>query len=169
MKYFDNSNKASHPYDGPSASQEQFRKQLSSWQAMIGAPDWNRQPLTADEYGYYEHRAKKIRSQTFSEIFRALVDRVHAHRQQRENIRELTALSDRELTDIGITRADVYGVASGVITVEEINQTRDAARHSTGSLIPDPEPKQAVALVAFPVANKRIPAVCDTEIVGHAA
>ena len=34
----------------------------------------------------------------------------------KSTVRELSALTDRELSDIGITRSDIYGVAKGYIT-----------------------------------------------------
>ena len=46
-------------------------------------------------------------------FFANLISRVRAAQEARETRRALYALSDRELSDIGITRGDIEAIASG--------------------------------------------------------
>ena len=57
--------------------------------------------------------------------------RLATWRQYRASLRELSRLSDRELDDLGIGRADLRAVASGapVMTSEEVDPVI-AARHA---------------------------------------
>jgi uncharacterized protein YjiS (DUF1127 family) len=52
-----------------------------------------------------------VRARLYGQIRRVL-DGLAAKRETRRAIRELSALSDRELRDIGVTRADICRVAS---------------------------------------------------------
>ncbi len=52
-------------------------------------------------------------------MFKTFTTRLAAFRRERETIRELSALSDRELADLGIGRADIRFVAAGA-TVEDV-------------------------------------------------
>ena len=40
-------------------------------------------------------------------------------RREREAVRELSRLTDRELADLGIARSDIRAVASGTVTVRD--------------------------------------------------
>jgi uncharacterized protein YjiS (DUF1127 family) len=42
-----------------------------------------------------------------------MVQKYKADKQIRETLKELRALSDRELNDIGINRGDIYSIAHG--------------------------------------------------------
>ena len=52
-------------------------------------------------------------------MFKSISTRLSAWRRERETVRELSALSDRELADLGIGRADIRFVAAGA-TVEDV-------------------------------------------------
>ena len=44
---------------------------------------------------------------------KSLIAKYKQHRQIQETIRQLSALSDRDLNDMGIGRGDIYSVAHG--------------------------------------------------------
>ncbi len=52
-------------------------------------------------------------------MFKTFTTRLAAWRRERETIRELSSLSNRELNDLGIGRADIPFVAAGA-TVDEV-------------------------------------------------
>ena len=56
-----------------------------------------------------------------SNIFSGLVRRYQHRKQVKTTIRELSALSNRELNDMGISRGDIHGIASGTFHREYPN------------------------------------------------
>lgn len=72
---------------------------------------------------------------------RALVERIHHARRARATYRELSALSDHHLRDIGLFRAEIAGIADAVaasspdvgLTLAELRQVRSAPSASRGS------------------------------------
>lgn len=52
-------------------------------------------------------------------MFKTFATRLATWRRERETMRELSFLSDRELADLGISRADIPYVAAGA-TVEDV-------------------------------------------------
>lgn len=47
-------------------------------------------------------------------------------RRERETIRELSRLTDRELADLGIARADIHAVAGGAPMARDEADSRDS-------------------------------------------
>jgi uncharacterized protein YjiS (DUF1127 family) len=45
-------------------------------------------------------------------LFKIILRKLRAHMRYRKAISELSVLTDRELADLGITRCDIYTVAS---------------------------------------------------------
>lgn len=56
-------------------------------------------------------------------------------RRERETIRELSRLSDRELADLGISRADIHAVAAGAAPAER-NETATLANDRAAAMAP---------------------------------
>ena len=54
--------------------------------------------------------------------FKKLDAQLEQHRKTKETMKQLAALSDRELWDIGISRGDIYNVAHGDETLERVRQ-----------------------------------------------
>ena len=146
-----------------------FRSPVTGYTALINVPHWeSRQaagyPLVhADSIPYYQEVAHRQRSVAISQAFKGLKNWLSARSLNRKNDAELTALSERELRDIGISRADVYGIIAGEISVEQVNSERDAARTGRHA------PLRKAETVAFPKPKTAKPQPCDTSIVGHAA
>ena len=58
-----------------------------------------------------------------------MFDFISNWRRERESVRELSRLTDRELADLGIARADIRAVAAGATLT-----ARDAASQPTAAL-----------------------------------
>ena len=54
--------------------------------------------------------------------FKKLDAQLEQHRKTKETMKQLAALSDRELNDIGIARGDIWAVAHGDETLERVRQ-----------------------------------------------
>jgi uncharacterized protein YjiS (DUF1127 family) len=112
--------------------QQAFKARLAGYSALGGTAHWvldNKLDQAAIERQVrYSH---EIRSRALHDIFSKTRDvaqgiwRAWSDRQRlRENIRELNALSNRELLDIGISRGDISAIAGGAVTIEELNAQR---------------------------------------------
>jgi uncharacterized protein YjiS (DUF1127 family) len=52
-------------------------------------------------------------TQTLKNFFKKVINDYHQHKAIQQTMNELRKLNDRELNDIGISRGDIYSVASG--------------------------------------------------------
>lgn len=89
-------------------------------------------------------RAHLIRSNSVHDLFTAIravigtwIGRLEARAQQRRELKQLKAMSDRLLDDIGLTRGDLIAVELGSTTLAEIYAARRQAR--------DPQPDTPAA------------------------
>lgn len=85
-----------------------------------------------------EEEARVLRSATIAgfgaacgrgirNAFRGLVGAYRDARRMQETYRELSALSDRELRDMGISRSDIPAIVAGTFTREPVVETPAAA------------------------------------------
>ncbi len=81
--------------------------------------------------GYAGPRLRETRSHAVSTLvsrlrngFAGLLERSRAKAEQRQQLAELLALSDRSLRDIGLHRGDIHAVASGQISFADLRATR---------------------------------------------
>jgi uncharacterized protein YjiS (DUF1127 family) len=83
----------------------------------------------------YAERGRLARSQTIVGVFkkslgsaqyagRRLLDWISERRRLHRAVRELSSLNERTLRDIGISRHDIATIASGSVTVAQINARR---------------------------------------------
>ena len=80
---------------------------------------------------YAERRGREIRSRSLLSFFSwlrdavtGLVERSRVRAENRRQIAELSALSDRSLRDIGLHRADIDAVQSGLILLDDLRRQR---------------------------------------------
>ena len=81
--------------------------------------------------GYAGPRRRETRSHSVSTLFgrlrnglAGLVESGRSKAEQRRQLAELLALSDRSLRDIGLHRGDIHAVASGQISFADLRATR---------------------------------------------
>jgi uncharacterized protein YjiS (DUF1127 family) len=86
------------------------------------------------DYAAAENHGRKIRSQSIIELFaqiksaiNGVFKRYQARLEQRRNLRNLLALNDHLLEDIGLHRGDLAAVQLGVISLDELK-----ASHRSG-------------------------------------
>jgi uncharacterized protein YjiS (DUF1127 family) len=60
-------------------------------------------------------RRRDRKAQKFMDPMKTIAEKLAAWRRYRETVRELTQMSDRELHDIGVRRADIPLVAAGAV------------------------------------------------------
>lgn len=70
--------------------------------------------------------ADKISFSRVTSWFKKLAQQAEYNRAVRSTMKELNALSDRELNDIGICRGDIYSVATSDTTLERVRRNADA-------------------------------------------
>lgn len=72
-----------------------------------------------------------MRADTFGSAVASWLKELNAKRIQRNQIkttiRELSALADRELWDMGITRGDIYSVAHGTADIRKVRENTNLA------------------------------------------
>ncbi|MGI9317796.1 MAG: DUF1127 domain-containing protein [bacterium] len=127
-------------------SQDRFNRQLQGFSSFAGISHWQ----TGSRYDpnfkqYYSDRGHTIRSRVVVGLFNNLrdavsrgfsdtVSRIVEKRRLHLAVRQLSVLNDRALKDIGVTRDDIASIASGAVTIEQINQRRRALTVSSSHL-----------------------------------
>lgn len=83
------------------------------------------------DYAAAENHGRKIRSQSIITLFAGIksalngvVNSYRARLEQRRNLRNLMALNDHQLDDIGLHRGDLNAVELGVTSLDELNASR---------------------------------------------
>lgn len=117
-------------------NQVNFHKKLGHYQANLGliqGPALSTfDPQVID---HYTNKARDLQSRAFVDTFGGLfkraglalariAERRAESRERRESVKQLESLNDANLADIGLSRADIYSLKRGTVTVNELNVRR---------------------------------------------
>ena len=66
-------------------------------------------------------------TQTLNNFFKNLIEDYKHYRAVQATMKELSKLTDRELSDIGLARGDIYSVAQGDATMRRRAERKEAS------------------------------------------
>lgn len=128
-------------------NRDRFNRQLQGYSVFTGLPHGQIDArYDSDAIHVYAQLGRLARSQTIVGAFRKslesaqyagrrLLDWILERRRSHQAVRELSSLSERTLRDIGISQHDIATIASGSLTVAQINARRHAPASRSVRLI----------------------------------
>ena len=108
--------------------------------SIVDANTGYRQPTSGGQvdYVYAGKQGRAIRSHQLLALFGrllgglgGLVERSRAKAEQRRQLAELGALSDRSLRDIGLHRSDIHAIESGQVSLADLQAVRQLRSERT--------------------------------------
>ena len=88
----------------------------------------NHGDLTLSRVRHYSQLAHRLKSQAFRHIFKGIVSSLFAgiqrYRVQKQMLKELDALDEHIMQDIGLSKNDIERLRTGHVNADELNQRR---------------------------------------------
>ena len=148
MKQFSSFNSSGHLNMQSADSRNQIIRQLQGFSVFTGTAHWHSGvKLDSDTIHCYAERGRLARSKavvgafanvwdTVISVFQNAAAWVSERYRTRLAVKELSSLNTRMLKDIGITRYDIALLASGTVTVAQINARRQMQKPRRVRLVP---------------------------------
>ncbi len=116
---------------------QKFEQRLNHLQGVMGMPHWSTTGPSLEQIRAYDQHGRKLQSSAIQKAVRrgfkvikssllGPIAKMVQMRKERKDLQILLQLDAHTLKDIGLSRADAYGVAKGRVNAEQINAQRQA-------------------------------------------